>query len=484
MGPVSRSSIALWVALAALGLSRLAIALHGYPAHSTMSRNLEYGFGSLEARRQGVSLYDVLAERALEKRRQDPDRDPELRDPAEGTAEYPPLAVSWMTLPVRLLGLSGQGFPRPARDAMLFIRVSRSLLAAADLVAFGLLGVFVALQRKAPRRVWVVAVVSYAACGAFFSPLIYDRMDIVVGALLIAAAVLLVSRFHYVFSFALLALAINFKLVAILAAPVWLVGSLPCGVWQGVRQPIPALLRRTAVLAALTGALFLPYWIADGPRSLGFLQYHLERGVQIESHPANAILLLRPFGLSLKAQYSHGSINLVTPVAFACAVAFALAGAGCFLWAVLRLWQSAGRTAAGADAAVTVARRDLGLVVRYAVLLLVIGLCGSKVLSPQYLLWLLPLAPAVPWNGRGGLWFQVMFAAACGLTMLIYPVLYDQISPIVGLPGGMRGMGLPSAAGTLAITARNATLIGLAALLWRNTAEAATTSRPATARGW
>jgi hypothetical protein len=51
---------------------------------------------------------------------------------------------------------------------------------------------------------------------------------------------------------------------------------------------------------------------------------------------------------------------------------------------------------------------------------------GSKVLSPQYVIWLLPLVPLSA-GGVSGLVISAVFLAACYLTTLVYPTHYGDL---------------------------------------------------------
>ena len=63
---------------------------------------------------------------------------------------------------------------------------------------------------------------------------------------------------------------------------------------------------------------------------------------------------------------------------------------------------------------------------RYAAALILAFMLGSKVLSPQYVIWLLPLVP-LSVGGVPGLGVSAVFLAACFLTTQVYPIHYDDL---------------------------------------------------------
>ena len=76
---------------------------------------------------------------------------------------------------------------------------------------------------------------------------------------------------------------------------------------------------------------------------------------------------------------------------------------------------------------------------------------GSKVLSPQYMIWLLPLAPLCA-PGLAGAGLCLVFLAACAATTQIFPVHYGDL-----LDGRFPGPEL--------LLGRNALLVALWVLL-------------------
>jgi hypothetical protein len=70
---------------------------------------------------------------------------------------------------------------------------------------------------------------------------------------------------------------------------------------------------------------------------------------------------------------------------------------------------------------------------RFAAAFVLAFLIGSKVLSPQYVIWLLPLVPLSA-GGVWGLGISAVFLAVCWMTTQIFPFHYLEIS--AGRPPG------------------------------------------------
>lgn len=183
---------------------------------------------------------------------------------------------------------------------------------------------------------------------------------------------------------------------------------------------LPALLAaavgagaRRGAMACLMGSLaggvvFVPFLIL-APRGLfADLGSRGVRPLQIES------VLATPFLFSGAAQlrFGFGSANLEAPgTAVAAHLSPPLLAALLALAAVL------------AYRCARVDPRRAGL--DGAIVSLLAALAASKVLSPQYLIWLFPLAVAAP--GRSGKWFALLFGAAALATQIWYPYLYARV---------------------------------------------------------
>jgi hypothetical protein len=170
--------------------------------------------------------------------------------------------------------------------------------------------------------------------------------------------------------------------------------------------------RRTVVqsAAALLAALAIPAAAAlaissDG--ALGAVAYHLERPVQIESLPATGLLLLDQLGAGeAQGVNSHRSDGLEHPAADAVASLFATALVGL----VALLCAAAAR------------RPDRRALVLAALTGAVAFAALGKVLSPQFVIWALPLgALAFAWRLHA---LAAAVAAAAVLTQVEFPARY------------------------------------------------------------
>ncbi|MDQ3778543.1 MAG: hypothetical protein M3310_06745, partial [Actinomycetota bacterium] len=175
--------------------------------------------------------------------------------------------------------------------------------------------------------------------------------------------------------------------------------------------------RRDALVAAATfagvvGAVFLPFALVAPAGLWDALWRQAERPLQIESLGAGLLLAAHhAFGLELTMESSHGSQNLagVAPDALAVASTLAQVGVLTLIW---------GRYARGRASAERLLCASAAAVCAF--------IAFGKVLSPQFLIWLVPLVPLVA--GRRGLVASALLAAALVLTQLWFPFRYWELA--------------------------------------------------------
>ena len=160
--------------------------------------------------------------------------------------------------------------------------------------------------------------------------------------------------------------------------------------------------------AALLAALVAPALAALAVSPSGALEaveYHVERPVQVESVPAMGVLLLDALGAGeAESVQSHRSDGLEHPAAAVLAGVSALLMLAAIAVAVARTRGDPRDLVLGALAAV----------LAFAAL--------GKVLSPQYMLWLVPLAAlAVAWRTHA---LAAALIAAAILTQAEFPARY------------------------------------------------------------
>ncbi|KOV59100.1 glycosyltransferase 87 family protein [Streptomyces sp. MMG1121] len=166
--------------------------------------------------------------------------------------------------------------------------------------------------------------------------------------------------------------------------------------------------------AAATGALSLGLLAVVFDHPLSFLRQQGGRGVQIESLGGTALNLARRTGWSGRERYQYGSVELVGPYVHTVATAFLALTVVAF--ALLVVWRVRARRwteATPFDAALS------------AVLLFTVT---SRVISPQYMIWLVGLA-AVCLTSRHTSQrpVAVLVLAATALSTLVFPMHYGEI---------------------------------------------------------
>jgi Glycosyltransferase family 87 len=310
--------------------------------------------------------------------------------------EYPPLAVPAIAVPA----LAGTG-----AEAFRWAFGLWTLVAAAAVVLL-----CAALARATggdPRRAMLAAALMPVLCGA----LVRTHFDLFPLALLLAGLLLLCLERPRA-GLAVLGLGAMTKAFPLVAVPVALVWLVARGrrreAWQGA-------LACAAVIVVIAGGA-----VAASPKGAAdAVRYQLDRPVQIESSPALVLLGLDAVGAGeARSVSSHRSDGLKHPAADAVTSLFATAFVA--LVALLCAFvMGAVRDGRGPPLA---ARRELVL----AALAATLGFAlFGKVLSPQFVIWAIPLgALAFAWRLHA---LAAAVALAALLTQIEFPAHYFDV---------------------------------------------------------
>jgi uncharacterized membrane protein len=302
--------------------------------------------------------------------------------------EYPPGALPAFVVPV--LAYAGFGFYNRAFQILMALCGVGALLAMT--VALRSLGASV--QRTA-------AALAFAALAPLvLGSVILYRYDLWPAALTVAGlAAILAGRERL--GFASLGLGLAAKVFPAVVLPPALVY-----VWRtrGRRDALICL-----GLAAAVVALVLVPFLALAPGGLWDSVVHqTTRPLQIESLASGVLLAAHQVGgLSITMESSHGSQNLAGSLPHALGTVSTVL----LVVALLAIWLAAARGPATPER-----------LVRFSAASLVAFVALSKVLSPQFLIWLIPIVPLV--RGRRGLVASALLGLALLLTQLWFPIRY------------------------------------------------------------
>jgi hypothetical protein len=170
---------------------------------------------------------------------------------------------------------------------------------------------------------------------------------------------------------------------------------------RGRREGVACLVLAIAVVVAV----YIPFLAVAPTDTLASVGRQLSRPLQIESLGASFLLAAhQAFGTQIEMQSSHGSQNLVGDAPNVFAVLISIAQVVIVGW----LWL---RFARGPATPTRLAA--------YAAAVLVAFVALGKVLSPQFLIWLLPVVPLARLWGA-----NLLLASALVLTQLWFPFRY------------------------------------------------------------
>jgi len=327
--------------------------------------------------------------------------------------EYPPAALPALIVPA-LLTDSLDAYRVAFVTELALIGALAVLVLAAALQALG----HGAVDRR--LRLAVVAVLP-----AFLGGVILTRFDLLPAAL-VAGSFLLAGSGRLRGAAFVAGIGIAVKLY-----PAVLVPLLGVAAWQrgGRRETL-----RVVGLSALPAAVaYLPFFLLAPDGVVDSLSRQLGRPLQIESLGAGVLLVAHDaFGTSLGWASGSGSQNLTGTAADVFAVVQGIAQVG----VVAGVWLAFARGPATTER-----------LVRYGAAAMVAFVALSKVLSPQFLVWLVLLVPLVA--GIRGRIALGLTALACACTAVWFPARYwelvkefDPLSSWLVLARGLALIGL------------------------------------------
>jgi hypothetical protein len=342
-----------------------------------------YLYGRFASHQSDLALYHRTAVHLLEGKV--PFRDFKL--------EYPFFALIPIVIPQIMNGLTGGGFAGYS-----FWLVLQNLLLGLSIGI--LIYKTVGLNKK-------VAVYKYAVILLFSLPIFLYRFDPFPAFLTIFTIYsVLLKPFS---SGASLMVSIGAKLYTIIFLPV-------IGLFYLInrRYKSAVLSLLGALLVALIAIIF--FFMMEENGFQDFLTYHQTRGIHLESFAGGLLLLLYQFGIgSVEVKHSFGAMHLVTPWTDNLLFLVKIITPLCFA-TLLAFIGGAFREQKLRERKVPV----LSLVHAFTAQLLLFLLL-NKVLSPQYMVWLLPVIPFC--NSR----IFLIFTAALMLTVFIFPGEYHYL---------------------------------------------------------
>ena len=337
--------------------------------------------------------------------------------------EYPPAALPVFALPA----LVSERGDQPA-----FRAAFERTMAVLGVVTVLLAGLLLAGLRASRTRV-VGALAAISLFPLVLGNVVLTRFDLWPVALVAGALAALVRGRDRV-GFGVLGLAVAAKLYPAVLVPLAL-----SYVWRrrGRREALACL----AVLAGVVAVAFVPFLVL-APEGVAYsLGRQLGRPLQIESLGSAFFLAAHHlFGLDLEMRSGHGSQNLDGLGPAVAGVVVSVAQLVALVWVWLRRPGTAEE------------------LVRWSAAALVAFVALGKVLSPQFLIWLVPLVPLVA--GRRGLGAASLLALAAALTQLWFPYRYWDLA-----------LEFDPLASWL-VVARDLVLVGLLVVLVRDTRRA------------
>ena len=312
--------------------------------------------------------------------------------------EYPPLALVSLVGPRLLLGAGSS----PDGYQIVFGLFSLALAAGT--------GLAVALLA---RRGWSVlsaadSVLVFIGLALALWPVIVWRYDIL-PTFLASLALVAVALNRVPWAGALLGFGAAAKVF-----PAFLL--VPLAFVYLARRRLSGIAMLALGFGAAFGAVIVLTYLVAGPDAFWFLTYQQDRGFEIESVIGGIVLLANTLaGTGAEVSLGFGSWQVTSPLIARLE----------FPRQVFEATMLVGLVAGASISAVRDLRRSGNVsartLVTYAAATLVLVMLANKVLSPQYLVWLLPFGALL------ARWQSMWLLGAAALTTVVYPLNFSSL---------------------------------------------------------
>jgi len=306
--------------------------------------------------------------------------------------EYPPFSMAFLILP-RLFTTSFSVY---------------TVVYQIEVFLFDLLGLYLIyrIARNRGEAPWKM-LMAYSLAILAIGPIITKWYDIF-PAIIVLLAIYYFQAGRYKTGWFLLALGTMTKIYPIAIAPILFIHHL-CNheykhVWSGI-----------SVFIATSLATIAPFIIISPGSLLNLITYHTQRGIQLETTYSSFLLTAGKISSSPpQLTFGAGSWNVIGPLAdnLASISTFVLV-----FFLLVTYWFIYRQINKDKNQF-----RDIG---SYSILVIAVILITSKVLSPQYLIWLFPLLPLLSGRQRYVMWG--IFIVIGALTYYIFPLHYVEL---------------------------------------------------------
>jgi hypothetical protein len=338
--------------------------------------------------------------------------------------EYPPGALAPFVVPA-LVTSSKHRYDEVFATLMVAALVASAVLIVLTLVALG-----------GSTRDIVLAVAAFLAGVALLGPFVLTRFDLYAAAFTLAAVCAIVHG-RRTLGPVLLGVAIATKIY-----PAVLLPLLVARTWR--REGRAAALTSFALSVGTALLIYLPFAVLAPEGVVRSVWRQLGRPLQIESLGSAMLLAFHhALGLPLGWASGSGSQNLTGAVAGVASAVTTIVG----LAALALVWVRYARGDVEGDTRF----------VRYAAAAVVAFVAFGKVVSPQFLIWLLAIVVLV--QGARGMAAVALLVAACALTRIWFPsdywALVKQFDPTASWLVLVRDLVLVAVFATLVVRRRD-----------------------------